>query len=49
MSFISKIIPSKKVVLIDVGTYKVKIALCEYKNNEINILGYCEKKQVGLD
>jgi len=49
MSFISKIIPSKKVVLIDVGTYKVKIALCEYKNNEINILGYWEKKQETSD
>lgn len=49
MSFISKIIPSKKVILIDVGTYKVKIALCEYKNNEINILSYWEKKQEASD
>ncbi len=49
MSFISKIIPSKKVILIDVGTYKVKIALCEYKNNEINILSYAEKKQEASD
>lgn len=49
MSFISKIIPSKKVILVDVGTYKVKIALCEYKNNEINILEYWEKKQEASD
>ncbi len=49
MSFISKIIPSKKVILVDVGTYKVKLALCEYKNNEINILEYWEKKQEASD
>ncbi len=49
MSFISKIIPSKKVILIDVGTYKVKTALCEYKNNEMNILSYAEKKQEASD
>ncbi len=49
MSFINKIIPSKKVILIDVGTYKIKVALCEYKNNEINILSYAEKKQEASD
>lgn len=45
MSFISKIIPSKKVLIIDIGTYKVKVAICEFKNNEAHILSYWEKKQ----
>lgn len=49
MSFIQKIIPSKKVIIVDVGTYKVKVALCEYKNNEIHILSYAEKKQDASD
>lgn len=49
MSFINKIIPSKKILLIDVGTYKVKAALCEYKNNEVFILNYAEKKQEASD
>jgi len=45
MSFISKIIPSKKVLIIDVWTYKVKVAVCEFKNWEINIVNLAEKKQ----
>ncbi|MBW7954600.1 hypothetical protein H3C61_02185 [Candidatus Gracilibacteria bacterium] len=45
MSFINKLIPTKKVIIIDIGTYKVKVALCEYKNNEINLISYKEKKQ----
>lgn len=45
MSFIHKLIPSKKVLIIDVGTYKVKTALCEYKNNEVHLLWYAEKRQ----
>lgn len=49
MSFINRLIPSKKVLIIDVWTYKVKIALCEYKNNEINILSYAEKRQNASD
>lgn len=45
MSFIKKLIPSKKILIIDVGTYKVKTALCEYKNNEVHLLWYAEKRQ----
>jgi len=44
MSFINKLIPSRKILVIDIWTYKIKIALCEYKNNEINILSYTEKR-----
>lgn len=49
MSFINKIIPSKKVILIDVWTYKVKTALCEYKNHEITVVSYAEKRQENSD
>lgn len=49
MSFISKLIPGKKVLIIDVGTYKVKVALCEYKNAQVQILSYAEKKQEKSD
>lgn len=49
MNFVNKIIPSKKVLIIDVWTYKVKIALCEYKNNEVTVLSYAEKRQEASD
>jgi hypothetical protein len=45
MSFINKLIPSKKVIIIDLGTYKIKTALCEYKNNEVHLLSYSERRQ----
>lgn len=45
MSFINRLIPSKKIILIDVGTYKIKTVLCEYKNNEVSLLSYAEKRQ----
>lgn len=49
MSFINKIIPSKKIILIDVWTYKVKTTLCEYKNHEITVVSYAEKRQENSD
>ncbi|MDD5770216.1 MAG: hypothetical protein PHE25_04545 [Candidatus Gracilibacteria bacterium] len=49
MSFIKKLIPSKKIIIIDIGTYKIKTALLEYKNNEIHLLSFCEKKQESSD
>ena len=45
MSFISKLISWKKVLIIDVGTYKVKVACCEFKNSSVTILWYGEKRQ----
>lgn len=45
MSFIKKIIPWKNILIIDIWTYKVKVALCEYKNQEIEVLSYWEKRQ----
>lgn len=45
MSFIKKIIPWKKVLIIDIWTYKVKVAYCEYKNQEVEVIAYGEKRQ----
>lgn len=45
MSFMSKIITWKRVLVIDVGTYKIKAAYCEYKNSEVAVLWYAEKRQ----
>jgi hypothetical protein len=40
MSFIKKIIPGRRILIIDIGTYKVKVSLCEYKNQEVEVLAY---------
>jgi len=45
MSFIQKLISWKKVLIIDIWTYKIKIALCEFKNNTVQILDLVSKKQ----
>lgn len=45
MQFIRKFLPSKKILLVDIGTYKVKTAICEYKEWDIILQGYGEKKQ----
>lgn len=45
MSFIDKLIPSKKILVVDVGTYKVKAAICEQKDGNFEIVWYGEKRQ----
>jgi len=45
MKFTHKTIPTHRVLLIDIGSYKIKIALCEYKNSQVHFLAYAEKKQ----
>lgn len=49
MSFIKQIISWKKVIIVDIWTYKIKIALCEYKNSWVQILDFAEKKQETKD
>jgi len=49
MSFINKLIPSKKVIIIDIGSYKVKLALCEIKNREIKVLNVESTRQEPSD
>ncbi|MDD4151168.1 MAG: hypothetical protein PHR68_00995 [Candidatus Gracilibacteria bacterium] len=45
MSFIDKLLPTKKIAIIDIGTYQVKTAICEQKDGDFNIVGYGEKRQ----
>jgi len=45
MKFTHKTIPTHRVLLIDIGSYKIKTALCEYKNSHVHFLAYAEKKQ----
>lgn len=45
MSFIDKLIPSKKILVVDVGTYKVKAAICEQKDGDFEVVWYGEKRQ----
>lgn len=49
MSFIKNLIPWKKVLVIDIGTYKVKTAIVEYKNGNIFLIWYSEQKQEPLN
>ena len=45
MYFIKKFIDPKNILVIEIWTYKVKIACCQYKNNEITVLWYAEQRQ----
>lgn len=49
MSFIEKLIPWKKVLVIDIWTYKIKTAITEYKNGDIFLIWYSEQKQEPLN
>ncbi len=49
MSFIKKLISWKKVLVIDIWTYKIKIALCEYRNQTVHIFDFATKKQEWKD
>jgi len=45
MEFTHKTLPTHRVLLVDIGSYKIKVALCEYKNSQVHFLAYAEKKQ----
>lgn len=45
MSFIDKLLPTKKIAVVDIWTYQVKAAICEQKDGDFNIIGYWEKRQ----
>jgi cell division ATPase FtsA len=38
MSFIDKLLPTKKILVVDIGTYKVKAAICEQKDGNFDII-----------
>lgn len=36
---------TNNIAVIDIGSYKIKIANCKFKKNEIDIVSYSEKRQ----
>lgn len=47
--FIKSIFPSKKVWVIDIWSYKIKVAICELKYGSLDIIWYWEKRQDSQD
>lgn len=45
MSFTQKHIPAKTLCIIDIGSYKLRACAAKFKNKEIEILAYSEKRQ----
>lgn len=45
MSFTKQHIPSKILCILDIGSYKLRACAARFKNKNIEILGYCEKRQ----
>ncbi len=45
MSFTRKHIPAKTLCIIDIGSYKLRACAAKFKNKEIEILSYREKRQ----
>ena len=38
-------INSKVITIIDLWSYKIRVAICEYNKNNIKLLGFAEKRQ----
>jgi len=45
MSFHTKQIQSQKLAIIDIGSYKIRVAICTIKNGDIQLIWYAEKRQ----
>lgn len=45
MSFTTKHIPSQKIAIIDIWSYKIRVAICKIKNCDIELVWYAEKRQ----
>lgn len=44
MSFLRKKIEAKIIWIIDIGTYKIRVAITKYKNKDLDLLWYGEKR-----
>lgn len=49
MNFISKQIPAKIYAIIDIGSYKIRSAICKFQNGELELIWYGEKRQNSHD
>ena len=45
MSFVKKEIDPKIIWIIDIGTYKIRVAITKYKNKDLELIWYWEKRQ----
>ncbi|MDD2907969.1 MAG: hypothetical protein PHH98_04980 [Candidatus Gracilibacteria bacterium] len=45
MTFNRKEIPAKYIGIIDIGTYKIRVGICEILNRNVELVGYGEKRQ----
>ncbi|MCP4524070.1 MAG: hypothetical protein GY828_07680 [Candidatus Gracilibacteria bacterium] len=45
MTFTKKKISPRVLGVIDIGTYKIRVAICKFHNQEVELLGYGEKRQ----
>ncbi|MFK7779698.1 MAG: hypothetical protein QM490_00995 [Candidatus Gracilibacteria bacterium] len=45
MNFIKKEIKPKIIGIIDIGTYKIRVGICEIINRDVELIGYGEKRQ----
>lgn len=45
MNFIKKEIEANIIGIIDIGTYKARVAITQYKNKDLTLIGYGEKRQ----
>lgn len=45
MTFQTQDLPSQIVAIVEVGSYRIKVCVCEFKNDKVHILGYSEKRQ----
>ncbi|MCP4524149.1 MAG: hypothetical protein GY828_08075, partial [Candidatus Gracilibacteria bacterium] len=45
MTFTHKKISPRILGIIDIGTYKIRVAICKFYNQEVELIGYGEKRQ----
>lgn len=45
MPFQTQNLPSQVIAIVEVGSYRIKVCVCEFKNDKVNILTYSEKRQ----
>ena len=45
MVFQTQTLPSQIIAIVEVGSYRIKVCICEFKNEKVHILWYGEKRQ----
>jgi len=45
MPFQTNTLESQIIAIVEVGSYRIKVCVCEFKNDKVNLLAYSEKRQ----